>query len=72
MELPETSRELYRSRYEDKVIGPVPEIVMGVDYGDEKDTYVVGLFSVERSTGIITIIDTFTRPALSRSLPGEG
>lgn len=65
--LPDTTRELYRHRYEDKIVGPVPEIVMGVDYGDERDTYVVGLFAVERSTGVITLIDTFSRP-----VQGEG
>ena len=67
-ELPDTSRELYRHRYEDKVIGPVPEVMVGVDYGDEKDTYVFGLFAVERSTGVITLLDTWVRPVQREGL----
>jgi hypothetical protein len=56
--LPDTMRMVYEERYREKGEGPVPEFYVGMDVGDEPDTTVMGLYSMEPKSGVVTVIET--------------
>lgn len=56
--LPDTTRLVYEERYRDKAEGPVPEFYVGMDYADEKDAMIAGIYSVEPKSGRIAIVET--------------
>lgn len=57
-QLPDTMRMVYEERYRDKGEGPVPDVYVGMDVGDEPDTTVMGLYSMEPKSGVVTVLHT--------------